>query len=328
MIGSRFAVGWVVGLLALAAACDGRAPREPGEDCPRGTLDQSYCDRDGDLLADPPTEGVNPSVLIFAYTPVEDPAQYREAWQGFLEHLERETGKPVRFYPVQSNAAQIEAMRAGRLHVAGFSTGSVPLAVNAAGFRPFAMMAHRDGRFGYRSVIITLQSGNIDEVEDLRGRKVAFSSPTSNSGFKAPSAILKTHYGIDVERDLDAVFSGKHDNSILGVLHGDYDAAAVADEILHRMVAKGIVDVARLRTVYRSEVFPSTAYGVAHDLDEDLRESIRKAFFSFDWRGSALEQAFSGNAGDSFRQVDYKEQWKVIREIDLAHGVRYVPGSE
>ena len=67
---------------------------------------------------------VDPPVLIFAYTPVEDPAVYAKVWDGFLKHLEKITGKRVQFFPVQSNAAQIEAMRAGRLHVAGFNTGA------------------------------------------------------------------------------------------------------------------------------------------------------------------------------------------------------------
>ena len=48
-------------------------------DCPRGDLDKAYCDRNGDLVADAPTDPkqlVNPSTLIFAYTPVEDPSLY------------------------------------------------------------------------------------------------------------------------------------------------------------------------------------------------------------------------------------------------------------
>ena len=88
-------------------------------------LDPRFKDADGDLVADPPTD---PQVrrsarLIFAYTPVEDPAVYPKVWDGFLKHLEKTTGKRVQFFPVQSNAAQIEAMRSGRLHVAGFNTG-------------------------------------------------------------------------------------------------------------------------------------------------------------------------------------------------------------
>ena len=108
------------------------------------TLDSRYTDADGDLIADIPTDAsqlVDPDTLIFAYTPVEDPAVYAVAWSDFLTYLEEKTGKKVQFFPVQSNAAQIEAMRAGRLHIAGFNTGSNPIAVACAGFRPFTIMA-------------------------------------------------------------------------------------------------------------------------------------------------------------------------------------------
>ena len=87
--------------------------------------------------------------------PVEDPAVYKTAWADFLDHLEEKTGKEVVFFPVQNNAAQIEAMRSGRLHIAGFNTGSNPLAVNCAGFNPFTIMAAEDGSFGYEMEIIT-----------------------------------------------------------------------------------------------------------------------------------------------------------------------------
>ena len=105
----------------------GLAGTSGAQDCPRGDLDKAYCDRDGDLVADTPTDAkqlVNPPTLIFAYTPVEDPAVYTKVWDGFIKHMEKITGKKVVFFPVQSNAAEIEAMRSGRLHIAGFNTGS------------------------------------------------------------------------------------------------------------------------------------------------------------------------------------------------------------
>src|SRR6056297_506507 len=150
-------------------------------------LGDRYTDNDGDLIADIPTdesEWLDPGTLIFAYTPVEDPAVYAEVWQGFLDHMAETTGKKVQFFPVQSNAAQIEAMRAGRLHIAGFNTGSNPLAVACAGYRPFTMMAAADGSFGYEMEIISYPGSGVDEVEDIRGGEMAFTSQTSNSGFK------------------------------------------------------------------------------------------------------------------------------------------------
>ena len=101
-----------------------------------------------------PAQFVDPTTLIFVYTPVQDPSVYAGVWAEFLDHLATATGKSVDFFLVQSNAAQIEAMRAGRLHIAGFNTGSNPLAVARAGFRPFAMMASNDGAFGYEMEVI------------------------------------------------------------------------------------------------------------------------------------------------------------------------------
>ncbi len=292
--------------------------------CPRGALDKRYCDRDGDLVADAPTgpkEQVNPDTLIFAYTPVEDPALYRSVWDGFLKHLEKVTGKKVVFFPVQSNAAQIEAMRAGRLHVAGFNTGSNPLAVNCAGFVPFAIMAAKDGIFGYEMEIITHVDSPIKKVEDLKGRTLAFTSPTSNSGFKAPSALLRSEFKMEADKDFKTAFSGKHDNSVLGVYNKDYDAAAVANEVMFRMFERGVVDKSKIRTIYKSQTFPTTGYGHVYNLEPSLAKKVRDAFFTFPWEGSTLKQEFKTE--DRFVPITYQKHWEVIRKIDAATGVSY-----
>lgn len=290
------------------------------------SLDSRYQDTDGDLVADIPSrpeDQKDPSTLVFAYTPVEDPAVYREVWSGFLDHLSEVTGKKVQFFPVQSNAAQIEAMRAGRLHIAGFNTGSNPLAVACAGFRPFTMMAAADGSFGYEMEIITHPDSGIDEVEDIRGGKLAFTSQTSNSGFKAPSAILKADYNMVPEEDFEPVFSGKHDNSILGVANRDYPAAAIANSVLERMLRRDVVSDDQIQSVYKSQTFPTTGYGIAHNLKPELQDKIQEAFFSFDWEGSALEDEFSKSGEAQFIPITFKEHWEVIRKIDDANGVEY-----
>jgi phosphonate transport system substrate-binding protein len=307
--------GWVV--LAFASAA-------MAQDCPRGDLDKAYCDRNGDLVADTPTDAsqhVNPSTIIFSYTPVEDPAVYAKTWDGFIKYMEEKTGKKVVFFPVQSNAAQIEAMRSGRLHVAGYNTGSVPIAVNCAGFVPFAIMGTQNGQFGYEMEIIVPADSAIKTPADLKGKKLAFTSPTSNSGYKAPSAILKSDFGLEAERDFTPVFSGKHDNSVLGVANKDYDAAAVANEVMKRMIARKVVDAAKIRSIYKSETFPTTGYGYAYNLDPKLVEKIKDAFFTFPWEGSALKAEFKEE--DRFIPITYQKDWSVIRKIDAATGVNY-----
>src|ERR1700674_3157557 len=322
MLSSMNAIAaWLVALVIFAISPLGAAL---AQECPRGELDKAYCDRDGDLVADAPTDPkqfVNPSTIIFAYTPVEDPAVYAKTWDGFLRHMEKLTGKKVVFFPVQSNAAQIEAMRSGRLHVAGFNTGSNPIAVNCAGFVPVAIMGSQNGEFGYEMEIIVPADSAIKTPAALKGKKLAFTSPTSNSGFKAPSAILKADFNLEADRDFTPVFSGKHDNSVLGVANKDYDAASIANEVMKRMVERKGVDPAKTRSIYKSETFPTTGYGYAHNLDPNLVEKIKEAFFKFPWEGSALKAEFQKEG--KFIPIDYKKDWAVLRKIDDATGVKY-----
>ena len=319
-------VGTLISTAALAAGLAFFGGAAAAQECPHGDLDKRFCDVDGDLIADIPTDPaqqVDPDTLIFAYTPVEDPAVYKTAWADFLTYLEKETGKKVVFFPVQNNAAQIEAMRSGRLHIAGFNTGSNPLAVNCAGFRPFTIMASPDGSFGYEMEIITYPGSGIEKMEDIKGRKLAFTAPTSNSGFKAPSAILKADYDLLPDRDFETVFSGKHDNSVLGVANKDYPAAAIANSVMTRMFERGVVDRDQIVTLYKSQTFPTTGYGVVYNLTPELQEKIKNAFFSFNWEGTSLQEEFQKNGEGQFLPITYKEYWDVIRKIDKANDVSY-----
>lgn len=289
-------------------------------------LDSRFVDNDGDMVADIPAdeaEWVDPDTLIFAYTPVEDPAVYVDVWSDFLEHLSEVTGKEVQFFPVQSNAAQLEAMRAGRLHIAGVNTGGNPLAVACAGFRPFAMMAAADGSFGYEMEFITYPGSGIESVEDLAGRTVAFTSETSNSGFKAPQALLEAEYGLFAGEDYEPAFSGAHDNSILGVANQDYDAAAVANSVMGRMIERDVVSSDDIVSIFKSDTFPTTGYGVVYNLHPDLQDAIQEAFFSFEWEGSGLAAEFGAGGEEQFIPITFAEHWSVIRQIDEAMGVEY-----
>ena len=85
-----FALSLVIGAINPAsAACKNR-----------GNLDVRFCDDDGDLVADTPTDSskwVNPDTLIFSYTPVEDPSVYENVFTEFMDYLAKNTGKKVKW---------------------------------------------------------------------------------------------------------------------------------------------------------------------------------------------------------------------------------------
>jgi phosphonate transport system substrate-binding protein len=295
--------------------------------CKHGDLDARYCDEDGDLVADQPQDPKNwqnPGTLIFSYTPVEDPAVYENVFADFMTHLGKATGKRVRWYPAESYAAQVEAMRSGRLHIAGVATGPTPYAVNLAGFVPIIAMQRPDGSIGYKLALITHRDSPIKSVQDLKGKRVAHVAPSSNSGDLAPRALFKA-MGIEPGKDYEVLYSGKHDNSIMGVVNKDYDAAPIANTVMERMQARGMFKPDALRVVYESAAFPRTAFGVAHNLPPELKAKIKEAFLSYDFRKSKLATEFKDV--ERFAEVVYRDAWRDVRTIQQASGVRYTQES-
>jgi phosphonate transport system substrate-binding protein len=292
----------------------GNAPAS-AQDCRnRGQLDTLYCDDNNDLVADTPSDPrrwKDPATLVFAYTPVEDPAVYQNVFRPFTEYLGQCTGKRVIYYPVQSNTAEIEAMRSGRLHIAGFSTGPTGFAVNLAGAVPFAVKGSEKALQGYHLIAIVKASSPYQKLSDLKGKRVAHTSPSSNSGNLAPR-VLFLPQGLKPDEDYRPLMSGGHDKSTLGVASGDYDMAPVASDVYYRMVERGTVHGEDFRVIYESPLFPTSSFAYAHDLKPDLIAKIRDCFFKFRFTPDMIKE-FDGN--DRFFPITYQEHWAVVREI-------------
>ncbi len=294
----------------------------------RGKLDALYCDENRDLIADPPKDPaklVSPDPLVFTYAPVEDPAVYEGAWSDFLKHLTKVTGKKTQYFGLQNYAAQIEAMRSGRLHISAYSTGSVVYAVNVAGGVPFAIMADPKGPSGYHLIVITqAKNDQIKTIADLKGKRVAHVSQTSSSGHQAPVYFF-SRMGVVPGKDYQVVFTGKHDNSILGVVNGDYDAAAVADTVLERMVVRSVVKASDYKVIYTSPVFPTAGFLYPHNLDPKLVDKIKEAFFTFKFEGTSVGREFKGRTG--FLPLNYRKDWEFVVGILEANGVTFTKES-
>ncbi len=298
---------------------------QAADECPRGSLDPKYCDRNNDMVADTPTdEGdvLDPKTIIFSYTPIEDPAMWSDVWARFLGHMEKVTGKKVTFFQVQNYSAQLEAMRSGRLHVAGVNAGSTPVAVNCAGFVPATQLGTPEGQWGYTMEVIVPASSPAKTVADLKGKTIAFVSPTSATGYKAPTVILKNKFGMEVGKDYQSRFTGKHETSIIGVANDDYEAAAVAGDLIIRMDERKVIDKSKLRIIYVSDQFPGTAFGYTNRLKPELAAKIREAFLTYDFNNDPKLKRELPDV-TRFVPTEYKSAFQMIRDIDSQSGVKY-----
>ena len=142
------------------------------------------------------------------------------------------------------------------------------------------------------------QDSDIKTVQDLKGRKVAHVTPSSNSGNQAPRALFKD-MGVVPDVDYKVIYSGKHDNSIMGVVNKDYDAAPVASTVMQRMVERGVFDQSAGAHHLEIGPIPGTSYGYIYNLHPTLQKQVEEAFLTFDWTGTGLAKDF-GKRADCF----------------------------
>jgi phosphonate transport system substrate-binding protein len=290
------------------------------------SLAAEFSDMDGDLVADLPTaaaQRISPAKLVFSYIAEGDSGdidaaehEYESIWQELLAALATQAGCPVEYRQFSETNDQLAAFRRGEVHIIGLNTGAVDIAVQQYGLVPLCALGQADGSYGYTMKIIVPSSSEIKRPADLRGRKMTFTRPNSNSGFKAAFVYLNETQGLLPERDYRWSFSLDHEKSIRQVVDRQTDAAAVASDVLERMVQRSQVDINTIRTIYESERFPPATIGYAYNLSPKLREAIRQTFLEFDWSGTKLEDEFGPMGADRFVAVNYKDDWANVRRIE------------
>jgi phosphonate transport system substrate-binding protein len=290
-------------------------------------LDRRFTDADGDLVADPPKDAkdfIDPPTLTFCYTPVDDPKPFKQAWADFTKHLSEITGKPVEYMMITSDQEQLRALRDGKLHVAGLNTGRVPIAVDACGFVPVAMLAGDDDAGGRtHTEIIVSSSSSIHQVRDLKGHELTLTVAGSNSGFKAPLVFLQ-EFDLLPGRDYRIRYSGSHDQSIADIAGGQFEAAAVAADVLQRAVTAGAIKPEQFRSVYKSENFPTAGLGYVYNLKPELAAKVGEALLKYPWPGTSMEKFFGQSGQHGLVPVNYKDDWSLVRRVDDATGYEHV----
>jgi phosphonate transport system substrate-binding protein len=287
-------------------------------------LAEGFVDADGDLVADAPeTVGqIDPPKIIFSYIADEDAEASKAAWQAFADHLSKAVGKSVEIVSFNETMDQLKALRDSQLHITGLNSGSVPIAVNAAGFVPVGLVPGVEGNGITHTEIIVQADSPIQSLADIRGKTMTYTSPTSNSGFKAPILALMEKVELHPGEDYNIVYSQGHEQSIKQIAGKQSEVAAVASDMLKLAVDGGDIKSGDYRVIYTSESFPSGCIGYSHKLKPELAQKIKAAVLAFDWKGTPLEKQMV-SAKTQFVPANYKDQFSLLRRIDDVTGTKH-----
>ena len=180
--------------------------------------------------------------FVIAYAPNESTEQSADARNGLAKDLGEALGMEVEEIQASDYNAIIEALRTGKADMAYMGPLAIALGVERAGVEPIVMKAE-DGdknKAVYHSVFITnSKNSDINSIQDIKGKTMAFVDPDSTSGNLVPTAeIMKAFPDDNLNSDLlhtngeffEAVsFSGKHQAGLQAVIKGEVDVAPISD---------------------------------------------------------------------------------------------------
>lgn len=249
----------------------------------------------------------DPATLKVALLPDENASTVLKNNKPFEEYLEKTLGKEIELIVTTDYSSMIEAMRFGRLDLAYFGPLSYTLAKTKADIEPFAAML-KDGETTYRSVLIGNAEAGVASVEDIRGKQVAYGDVASTSSHLIPKSILQKA-GLAAGDAYRENYAGSHDAVAMAVRNGNAQAGGLSQPIFQSLLDRGLVKEGEVNVLAVSGPFPQYPWVMRADLDGDLKQRIRTAFY--DLEDPAVLKPFKA---EGFAPID-DAAYDVVREL-------------
>jgi len=206
----------------------------------------------------------------------------------FRVAMEERLGVPVEMFPAPDYAGVIQGLVAGQLDYAslGASGYAAIYLQDPEAVEPIFVSAEADGSLGYIAAMYVRSDSDIHSLEGMEGYSLAYADPNSTSGYLIPRAELRAAGINDAEFFSRTGFGGGHEQAVIAVLEGQYDAGVTwvsgqgnpADGYtrgnLRRMIDNGLLDMADLRVIWESNLIPNGPVVVRKSMPDEAREII------------------------------------------------------
>lgn len=213
-----------------------------------------------------------------------------KAYSCLEEKVEDLLGVEASVFAPADYSGVIEGLLGGNLDLAwlGASAYAAVYVSNPDAVEPILVKINTDGSYGYYSIGFARVDSGIASLDDMKSKVFAFGDPNSTSGYLIPSIeIPQKGYSMKPgEYFGDIKFAGGHEQTIVGVFNGDFDAGVTwADGLgaweegfnsgaLRKATDAGLVDMTEIREIWRSDVIPEGPFVVRKDLPEDAKVKL------------------------------------------------------
>ncbi|MCP1201128.1 phosphonate ABC transporter substrate-binding protein [Notoacmeibacter sp. MSK16QG-6] len=232
----------------------------------------------------------------------------------------------VKLFPAADYDGTIQGLLGGTLDYAELGASGYAKAYleDPDAVEPILTTVQTDGSTGYHSVMVARKDSGMTKLEDMKGKKLGFADPDSTSGFLVPSVTLPEAVGMPVKEFFgETGFGGGHENLVLGVVKGDFDAgttwASGVGEFddgytsgnLHKMVEKGILDMEDLVELWKSPLIPNGPIVVRASMSDDMKSKFKDFMMKMPENDPECFSAIQGGDYKSYTEVT-KDFYKPI----------------
>lgn len=197
--------------------------------------------------------------LHVAVLPWQSPDKQQEKLQPLANYLEKILKRPVNFQITKNYAAAVDLIVKEEVDMAYLAALTyIKANERNPNIKPLVIPIDKtSGRPWYTSVIIANTAKDIKSLQDLKGKRFAFVSPSSTSGFLIPMNGLKAA-DINPTRDFTKIrYSGSHDKAAQNLANGVVDAIANDKESFLRSQKSGTLAAANYKIIWESKPIPS-----------------------------------------------------------------------
>ena len=232
----------------------------------------------------------------------------------FATYFKQQLGVELKIFTATDYAGTIQALTSGQVHLAGLGPAAYAAAwIDSQGaVEPLVAAREADGDLGYYSALIVRADSPYKKLEDLKGKTLSWADPNSTSGYLVPLVGLRAA-GLEPEKFFSrTVFSGGHEQNVIGVLNGTFDAAFVwtgrdpaSRGILKAMSMRGLLDPQKLRVIWMSQVIPNSPLTVRKDMPADMKRDIAKLYLELYARDPGMAEVLTRGKTLGYVQVNH-----------------------
>jgi len=215
-------------------------------------------------------------IITMGFVPLIDGDKLIESVEPLANMLTEEIGIKVESFTATNYVGVVEGLGSGQVDFGIIPPFAYILANEESGAEVILSAINDQGKAKYRSEFLVRKDSDIKTFQDIKGKTVAFVDPSSTSGYLFPGAHLIKE-GIDVEKDIDYMYSGGHDKSLQLLLNKDVDVIATFSHIRERYKEEFPTALEELEILGHTEDIPFISVTTRKDMDPEIKEKLQDA---------------------------------------------------